>query len=605
MYSTHQQLRSAAMKRTSEWIFSQEIPKDVKVNVGETSFSLHMFPLVSKCGYIKKLVSKAGNYGLPVIDLPDIPGGSEAFELAAKFCYGINFEISIENIAIIRCAAEYLEMTEDYAVVNLVNRTEAYLEEVALKSLTGAISVLIQSEKLLPMAEEVKLVRRCIDAISYLASKEMNLCEMNKINESVSSCSKPLAKQKPILDWWAEDLTVLSIDIFQRVIMAMVARGLKQSFLAPIVMLYAKDSLRGLEIFGKGRKRIEPKHEHEKRISLETIVSLLPKEKNLMPVSFLSMLLRAAMYLETMVASRIDLEKRIAMQLEQAVLSDLLIPSFQLKGDTIFDVETIKRIMKIYLECKTDEGTMPCRNANNSSVSHSLCDMDKVGRLMESYLAEVSSDRNLTVSKYISLAELVSKQEKVTEDGMYRSIDIYLKAHPTLIDMERKKVCSLIDFQKLSMEASCHAAQNNRLHVQTRVQVLYYEQQRLRDVKPIAADSPPKPQKVNVYSMNIKPPPTECLNLERENEDLKIELVSMRMRLKELEKSAGYTPMSSSSSSSVLATGNKLHPRKKSFINSLSKKLGWLSPFARPDGFESFDDKEQMKVTKNRRHSIA
>ncbi|KAI3992405.1 hypothetical protein MKX01_030291 [Papaver californicum] len=360
-----------------------------------------------------------------------------------------------------------------------------------------------------------------------------------------------------------------------------------------------------MEIFGKGRKRIEPKHEHEKRITLEKIGSLLPREKNLMPVSFLSMLLRAAMYLDIMVASRIDLEKRIARQLEQAVLSDLLIPSFQLKGDTVFDVETVKRIIKVYLECKT-EGTLPCPNANNNSVSPpSLCDMDKVGRLMESYLAEVSSDRNLTVSKYISLAELVSKQETVTEDGMYRSIDIYLKAHPTLIDMEKKKICSLIDFQKLSMEASCHAAQNNRLHVQTRVQVLYHEQQRLRDVNPIVADSPPKPQKVNIYSMNINPPPNECLNLERENEDLKIELVSMRMRLKELEKSAGYTPMSSSSSSSILATGNKLRLRKKSFINSLSKKLGWLSPFARPDGFKSFDDKGQMKVTKNRRHSIA
>ncbi|MCL7030421.1 hypothetical protein MKW94_005700, partial [Papaver nudicaule] len=183
------------------------------------------------------------------------------------------------------------------------------------------------------------------------------------------------------------------------------------------------------EIFGpKGRKRIEPKQEHEKRITLEIIVSLLPREKNIMPVSFLSMLLRAAMYLETMVASRIDLEKRIALQLEQAVLSDLLIPSFSLKGDTVFDVETVKRIMKMYLECKCKtEGTLPCLNANHNSVSPSLCDIDKAGRLMESYLAEISPDRSLTVSKFISLAEMISKQETVTEDGMYRCIDIYLK----------------------------------------------------------------------------------------------------------------------------------------------------------------------------------
>ncbi|KAB2617587.1 hypothetical protein D8674_013456 [Pyrus ussuriensis x Pyrus communis] len=42
---------------------------------------------------------------------------SEAFKLAAKFCYGINFEISIENIAMLRCVVEYLLMTQDYAEI--------------------------------------------------------------------------------------------------------------------------------------------------------------------------------------------------------------------------------------------------------------------------------------------------------------------------------------------------------------------------------------------------------------------------------------------------------------------------------------------------------
>ncbi|CAI9266737.1 unnamed protein product [Lactuca saligna] len=54
-------------------------------------------------------------------------------------------------------------------------------------------------------------------------------------------------------------------------------------------------------------------------------------------------------------------------------------------------------------------------------------------------------------------------------------------AHPTLSDMEKKKVCSLMDCEKLSREACAHAAQNDRLPVQTVVQVLFYQQQRLRD----------------------------------------------------------------------------------------------------------------------------
>ncbi|PQQ14592.1 BTB/POZ domain-containing protein [Prunus yedoensis var. nudiflora] len=134
MTSKKKELLSSALKRTSEWIFSQEIPSDVNIHVGGVSFSLHKFPLISKCGYIRKLISESSDADLSVIELPDVPGGAEAFELAAKFCYGINFEISTENIAMLRCVAEYLVMTEDHAVGNLVGRTDAYLNEVALRA---------------------------------------------------------------------------------------------------------------------------------------------------------------------------------------------------------------------------------------------------------------------------------------------------------------------------------------------------------------------------------------------------------------------------------------------------------------------------------------
>uniref|UniRef100_A0A3Q7FD70 NPH3 domain-containing protein n=1 Tax=Solanum lycopersicum TaxID=4081 RepID=A0A3Q7FD70_SOLLC len=91
---------------------------------------------------------------------------------------------------------------------------------------------------------------------------------------------------KSIVNWWSEDLTVLRIDFFQRVLIAMMGRGFKQYALGPILMLYAQKSLRCLEIFGKGRKKIEPKQEHEKRVVVETIVGLLPREKNALSVSF-------------------------------------------------------------------------------------------------------------------------------------------------------------------------------------------------------------------------------------------------------------------------------------------------------------------------------
>lgn len=154
-------------------------------------------------------------------------------------------------------------------------------------------------------------------------------------------------------------------------------------------------------------------------------MSLLPKEKNAMSVSFLSMLLRAAIYLETTVACRLDLEKRMAMQLGQAVLDDLLIPSYSFTGDTLFDVDTVQRIMTNYLESEMMSHSV--FNADNEYFSPTQTDMERVGKLMENYLAEIATDRNLPVPKFISLAELIPERSRPTEDGMYRAIDIYLK----------------------------------------------------------------------------------------------------------------------------------------------------------------------------------
>ena len=208
------------------------------------------FPLVSKCGYIRKLVSESSDADVSFIELCDVPGGAEAFKLAAKFCYGIDFEIGVENIAVLRCVAEYLEMTEDFSVGNLVARTDSYLNEVALETIAGAVSVLRVSKTLFPISEKAKLVSRSIDAIAYIACKESQFCSSAKSGSSTDGMMSTIAsRQRPVVEWWVEDLTVLRIDIFQRVLVAMMARGFKQHAICPILMLYAQKSLRGLVRF--------------------------------------------------------------------------------------------------------------------------------------------------------------------------------------------------------------------------------------------------------------------------------------------------------------------------------------------------------------------
>ncbi|KAM0057840.1 putative BTB/POZ domain, NPH3 domain, NPH3/RPT2-like family protein [Helianthus debilis subsp. tardiflorus] len=562
MPAKKKELMSHAMKRTSEWIFSQEISSDVTIHVQGVSFSLHKFPLVSKCGYIRKLIlnSKEGDH---TVKINDVPGGPEGFELAAKFCYGINFELTIENIAMVRCVAEFLEMTEEYSVGNLVSRTEAYINEVGLNSFAGAVSILQLSERYLPVSENVKLVTRCVDTIALIVTKESQFClsaSAECSSDGLDSSSSSLFHLKEVVDWWAEDLVVLSIHTFQRVLLAMISRGFNKYALGPILMLYARKCLQDLEISGKGKNKGDPNQENEKRVVLETIVSLLPREKNAISTSYLSMLLRSAIYLETTVACRVDLEKRMGLQLGQAVLDDILIPSFRFDGDTLFDIETVQRILMNFGEF---EG--PCD------------DMAKVGKLMESYLAEIASDSNLSLLKFMNLVEHIPNQ-RATDDGLYKAIDIYLKAHPALGDTERKKLCCLLNCQKLTSEACAHAAQNERLSAGTVVQVLYYEQQRLRDAIDDGSRSNPLPNDVS--------------SLQKENKDLKFELLKAKMRLQDIKKEKSHSDKSPS--------------RTRSLISTVSKKFLKFTPFLWFDhGVSNSITRIKDKASKVRRHSIS
>lgn len=98
---------------------ASELVTDVTINVGEVKFNLHKFPLLSKSNRLQKLVSKAGENS-DEIDMVDFPGGPKAFEICAKFCYGMIVTLNAYNVVAARCAAEYLEMTEDIDRGNLI-----------------------------------------------------------------------------------------------------------------------------------------------------------------------------------------------------------------------------------------------------------------------------------------------------------------------------------------------------------------------------------------------------------------------------------------------------------------------------------------------------
>ncbi|CBI37309.3 unnamed protein product, partial [Vitis vinifera] len=567
----HQQqqlsLAKCSRQRCNEWIF-RDVPSDITIEVSGGMFALHKFPLVSRSGRIRKLVAERRDSENSRIELLSLPGGAESFELAAKFCYGVNFEITSANVAQLCCVSDYLEMTEEFSKDNLGSRAEEYLESVVCKNLEMCVEVLQQCENLLPLADELKIVGRCIDAIASKACVEQIASSFSRLEYSSSGRLHMNRQAKCDGDWWIEDLSALRIDLYQKVITAMKCRGVRPESIGASLVNYAQKELT------KKSSLWNPSGQ-QKRLVVETIVSLLPVEKLAVPINFLFGILRSAVMLDCSVASRLDLERRIGSQLDIATLDDLLIPSFRHAGDTLFDVDTVHRILVNFSQQDDSEEDMDDASVfeSESPPSPSQTALFKVSKLVDNYLAEIAPDANLKLSKFMVIAETLPAHARTVHDGLYRAIDIYLKAHQGLTDPDKKKLSKLIDFQKLSQEAGAHAAQNERLPLQSIVQVLYFEQLRLRNALCTSyADEDQKPvhQSWRISSGALSAamsPRDNYASLRRENRELKLELARLRMRLNDLEKEHVHMKRDMEKSHSL------------NFMSSFSRKIGKLNFF--------------------------
>eukprot|EP00249_Psilotum_nudum_P000876 c13042_g1_i1 orf=868-2682(-) len=590
--------QNSGTRRNDERTFS-DLQSDFIVQVDGVAFALHKFPLLSRSGKIRKLVAEIRESDASQIELSDLPGGSDVFELTAKFCYGVYFEITTSNVAALFCAAEYLEMTEDYGTDNLLARCEVFLNEIVLQSLEKSIETLHSCEDILPYAEEMKIVGRCIDAVASKACWEQGFSSSNNSDHLIYQ--KESSPQQKIGDLWAEDLTILRIDLFQRVLGAMRSRGMSSERIGGVLMLYAQRSLQSLIEFDSdilSRPEGNNLLKHEQRLCVETIVSLLPVGKNILSTSFLFGLLRAAIIVDTTVACRLDLERRIGLQLEKATLDDLLIPSTQI-GETVFEVDIVYRVLLSFFQQNED-----------LLISHPACDSNspsrksvvRVVRLIDAYLAEIATDVNLKLSKFVAFAELLPDNARATDDALYRAIDIYLKAHPNLPDLERRKICKVMDCQKLSQEACAHAAQNERLPVQAMVQVLYFEQLRLRKAlgRPYTdAENVDQCHPSQRTASNPTLPRDNNTSLRRENRELKLEFARMKTRLDELERE--HENMKQEMEKTASTNG---------FLTSVSKRFGKMNLFTKNNSKESniklVQQKPEFRIpSRRRRHSVS
>ncbi|XP_021849163.1 BTB/POZ domain-containing protein At1g03010 isoform X2 [Spinacia oleracea] len=601
-----------------------DVSSDLAIEVGASSFALHKFPLVSRSGRIRKLLLEAKDSKVSRISLPSVPGGSEAFELAAKFCYGINVEITLSNVAMLRCAAHFLEMTEEFAEKSLETRTEVYLKDIVLSNISNSISVLHKCETLLPIAEDINLVNRMITSIANNACKEQLCSGLLKLEHNFPVKVLSHLEPETPADWWGKSLAVLNLDFFQRVLTAVKLKGLKQDLISKILINYAQTSLQGVVVVRdpqlvKGNY-MDLELQKKQRVLIETMVSLLPTQsrKSLVPMAFLSSLLKSAIVQLASTSCRTDLERRIGLQLDQAILEDILIPASSHGNNhhsPMYDIDSVLRIFSIFLNLDEDDDDDNDNHMRDESEmmytfdspgSPKQSSIIKVSKLLDNFIAEVALDSNLSPSKFIALAELLPDHARVVTDGLYRAVDIFLKVHPNMKESERYRLCKTIDCQKLSQEACSHAAQNERLPVQMAVQVLYFEQIRLRNAMngghnqfffgSVNGHNFPQRSSSGAGSGAISPRDNYA-SVRRENRELKLEVARMRMRLTDLEKDHV----------SMKQEMVRSHPANKLF-KSFTKKLSKLNSLFRINSAKPLGSKANSEsrffFQRRRRHSV-
>ncbi|XP_024980202.1 BTB/POZ domain-containing protein At5g03250-like isoform X5 [Cynara cardunculus var. scolymus] len=454
----------------------------------------------TRSGLLTKLIGDNPNEdGLAcVVHLNDIPGGVKAFELIAKFCYGVKLEITSHNVISLRCAAEYLQMTDDYGAENLITQTEIFLNEV-FTTWSDTMNALESCEEVLSDAEELHLISRCINSLAMKAcsgpnaydTRAMSAVNNNNITKNpifwngISTSAKPQTFGE---NWWYKDVSFLGLHLYKRVILAMMSEGMKAETIAGSLVGYVTKYIPLMNrqsSFNDAShsKPVSTPSEADQRVLLEEIVGLLPNRKGIVGTKFLIRLLRTAMVLHVSPSCRENLEKRVGAQLDSAVVDDLLIPNQGFNSvDTLYDIDCFQRILDYFMSMDSCSAVCsPCIVEEGlEDGAQSLTTMTSVANLVDAYLADVAADVNLKFPKFQSLAVAVPDYARPHSDGIYRAVDIYLKAHLWLTDCEREQICRLMNIQKLSLEASTHAAQNERLPLRVIVQILFFEQVRLR-----------------------------------------------------------------------------------------------------------------------------
>ncbi|KAM1363064.1 hypothetical protein FF1_027980 [Malus domestica] len=456
-------------KDLSSWLSRPTLAPDLQPNVLGAPF-IDKVLLAEKSAKVAALLIQKSQDDLSRF-LRNIPADTDTLELVARFYHGFEIQMSSENIVPLICVAHYLEMTENHSKNNLLSKALSYFQERILPSWNETVKAFRATEKFLQQSVKLGLIDACIDSIiqkalanpSLLGEPINNLMKYDDDSEDDDEeGNRPSARRRLfVLDWQSEDLTTLSLPIYEPVILGMNKHDVPSRYVAASLCNYTKKW-----VFSSSGE--EDKMNYQREI-LEAVERLLPHDIGLLPCTLLFEILRFAILLEVSSDCRNGIEIRIGKQLERATVKDLLIPSQGYSKEMQYEIGCLRRILKVFY---------------GSFTSSDVSGLVAVAELIEEFLAEIASDIDLKIGTFVELAEMsiaASLGIQRTSDGIYRAVHIYLDKHRHLTEMEREEVCQVLDFKKMSPEACEHATKNEMLPLRVVVQVLFAGQLQLRD----------------------------------------------------------------------------------------------------------------------------
>ncbi|KAA8520344.1 hypothetical protein F0562_014600 [Nyssa sinensis] len=447
---------------------------DLQVHVRGVPFTLDRDLLAAKSAKLAALLKKNPREDLSDI-LQDIPVDPETFELVARFCHGFELDMSTENAIPLSCVAYCLEMTENHSTNNLLKKALDFFEQRIIPSWNESVKALRTAENILQQAVQLGLVDACAESIitKALANPRLlgepikNLTSDDDSEDNENRYRPNTRRRLFVLDWQSEDLTTLSLRMYEPIIRTMIQHQVPLEYATASLCQYAKKWIfSGTAV----EDNISIYKRNSQREAIEAVERLFPRDRGFLPCTLLFEMLRFAISLEASSDCRNGFEMRIGKQLDQATVKDLLIPSQGYAKELQYDLDCVRRILKNFY----------C-NYTHSDISGLIT----VAELVEDFLAEVAGDIDLKTSTFISLAEMSVSASVGTQrnsDGIYRAIDIFLDKHKYLTESERVEVCRVLDCTKMSPEACEHAAQNKQLPLRVAVQVLFVGQLQLRDI---------------------------------------------------------------------------------------------------------------------------